>query len=51
MNMWSWENAGTFDVNAKFHVWTRASHVKTNLRAGIDVRKLEWLIARAVLGA
>ncbi|WP_217565376.1 PH domain-containing protein [Micrococcus sp. GbtcB5] len=50
VNMWSSENAGTFDVNAKFQVWTRASQVKTNLCAGIDVRKLNWLIARAVLG-
>ncbi|WP_374927944.1 PH domain-containing protein [Kytococcus sedentarius] len=50
INMWSSENAGRFDVNAEVGLWTRAGHVKINLLRGVDVRRLDGLIARAVLG-
>ena len=50
INMWSSENAGRFDVNAEVELWTRAGHVKINLLRGVDVRRLDGLIAQAVLG-
>jgi hypothetical protein len=50
INMWSSENAGKLDFNAELELWTRAGHVKVNLSKGIDVRKLDRLIASAVLG-
>jgi hypothetical protein len=48
-NMWSSENAGMLDTNAEMELWTRAGHVKVNLRKGIDVRRLDALIAHDVL--
>lgn len=50
VNMWSSENAGTLDLNAEVQLWTRAGSVKLNLARGVDVRRLDDLIARAVLG-
>ncbi|MGO0578050.1 PH domain-containing protein [Ornithinimicrobium panacihumi] len=50
INMWSSENAGGFlDYNAEMELWTRAGHIKVNLGKGIDVRKLDRLIAEYVL--
>lgn len=37
------------DTNAEMEVWTRVGHVKVNLRKGVDVRKLDSLIAQYVL--
>lgn len=51
INMWSSENAaGIFDFNAELELWTRAGHIKVNLAKGLDVRKLDRLIAECVLG-
>ena len=51
INMWSSENAGgILDINAELELWTRAGHIKVNLAKGIDVRRLDQLIAWAVLG-
>lgn len=51
INMWSSENAGKLlDFNAELEMWTRAGHIKVNLNKGIDVRRLDRLIADAVLG-
>lgn len=51
INMWSSENAGKFlDMNAEIELWTRAGHIKVNLNKGIDIRRLDRLIADAVLG-
>jgi len=50
INMWSSENAGTLDWNAEMELWTRAGHIKIKLGRGVDVRKLDQLIAHAVLG-
>jgi hypothetical protein len=44
--MWSSENAGKLDFNGG----TRAGHIKVNLSKGLDVRRLDRLIAGAVLG-
>lgn len=50
INMWSSENArGMLDFNAELELWTRAGHIKVNLQKGIDVRRLDMLIANAVL--
>lgn len=52
INMWSSENAGGFlDINGEMELWTRAGHIKVNLAKGIDVRRLDKLIAWAVLHA
>ncbi|MGB7472325.1 hypothetical protein [Trichococcus sp.] len=47
--MWSTENAGTFDLNAAVVLWTRAGHIKINLKKGIVIRKFDTLIASAIL--
>lgn len=49
VNMWSSENAGTLDLNAELELWTRAGHIKIKVGKGIDVRRLDLLIARVVL--
>ncbi|PRY63837.1 PH (Pleckstrin Homology) domain-containing protein [Knoellia remsis] len=52
INMWSSENAGKlFDVNAEIELWTRAGHIKVKLGKGADVRRIDQLIAWAVLNA
>jgi hypothetical protein len=50
INMWSTENAGTLlDMNAEVELWTRAGHIKVNLRKGIDIRRLDRLFVHALL--
>ena len=50
INMWSTENAGSFlDFNAEVELWTRAGHIKINLKKGIDIRKFDKLIAEVLL--
>lgn len=49
VNMWSSENAGAVDRNSEIELWTRAGHMKVNLKRGIDIRKLDRVIARCVL--
>ena len=51
VNMWSSENAGTLDFNAELELWTRAGHIKIKVGKGVDVRKLDNLIAQVVLAA
>lgn len=51
INMWSSENKGRLDFNAELELWTRAGHIKVNLGKGIDVRRLDSLIAHAVLSS
>lgn len=47
--MYSSENGGTFDLNAELELWTKAGHFKLNLNKKVDVRKLDKMIAEAVL--
>lgn len=47
--MWSTENAGKLDLNAEVELWTRAGHIKVNLKRGVDIRKFDKLIANAIL--
>lgn len=52
IDMWSSENAGKFlDFNAELELWTRAGHIKIKLDKKIDIRRLDQLIAWAVLNA
>lgn len=48
--MWSSENAGgMFDMNSEVELWTKAGHIKLQLGKGVDVRRIDSLIAWAVL--
>ncbi|WP_444663002.1 PH domain-containing protein [Cellulomonas sp. CW35] len=50
INMWSSENAGkVFDINAELELWTRAGHIKVKLGKDIDIRRLDKLLAWAIL--
>ncbi|GAA2181133.1 PH domain-containing protein [Brooklawnia cerclae] len=49
IDMWSSENAGTLDWNSELEMWTRVGHIKVKLGKGIDVRRLDNLIANLVL--
>ncbi|MDN5719487.1 MAG: PH domain-containing protein [Corynebacterium sp.] len=49
INMWSSENAGTLDFTAELELWTRAGKVKIELGRGVDVRRLDQLIANVLL--
>ncbi|TFU60104.1 PH domain-containing protein [Gemella sp. WT2a] len=49
INMWSTENAGTFDLSAEITLWTRSGKIKINLRKGVDIRKIDKIIAQSVL--
>ncbi|MBZ8177568.1 PH domain-containing protein [Corynebacterium poyangense] len=51
INMWSTENAGTFDFNAEVELWSKAGRIKIKLGKGIDVRRIDQLIANCVLGS
>lgn len=48
-NVWSAENSGTLNFNDEVELWTRAGHIKIKLGKGVDVRKIDNLIAWAVL--
>lgn len=37
------------DFNAEIELWTRAGHIKVKLGKGADIRRLDTLIAWAVL--
>lgn len=50
VDMWSSENAGHIDINSEMELWTRAGHIKVNLKRGIDIRRLDNQIAWCVLG-
>ncbi len=50
--MWSSENGhGIFNVNSEIELWTKAGHIKVNLNKGLDVRRLDKIIAEAVFGS
>ncbi|MDE1565612.1 PH domain-containing protein [Actinotignum sanguinis] len=51
IQMWSSENAGKIDISAEIEMWTLAGHIKISLGRHIDVRRIDKLIARCVLGA
>lgn len=47
--MYSSENAGTFDLNTELELWTKAGKFKLNLAKKVDIRKLDKVIAEAIL--
>jgi len=48
--MYSSENAGgMLDFNAEIQLWTRAGLFKLKLNKGVDIRKLDRLIAHHIL--
>ncbi|MDN4606139.1 PH domain-containing protein [Sporosarcina highlanderae] len=49
INMYSSENAGRIDFNAEIELWTKAGKFKLNLNKKVDVRKLDKIIAAAIL--
>ncbi|MEV4736481.1 MULTISPECIES: PH domain-containing protein [unclassified Microbacterium] len=51
ITMWSSENAGTLDWNSELELWTKAGHIKVKLSKGADVRRIDSLIAWAVLNS
>lgn len=52
INMWSSENAGgILDRDGEIELWTRAGHIKVKLGKGADVRRIDSLIAWAVMQA
>ncbi len=49
--MYSTENAGKLlDFNSEVELWTKAGHIKINLNRKADVRKLDRVLALAVIG-
>lgn len=51
INMWSSENgSGIFDFNSELELWTRAGHIKVSLSKGLDIRRLDKIIAQCVMG-
>ena len=49
IDMYSTENAGRLDLNAEIELWTRTGRMKINLGRGVDIRKLDKIIASAIL--
>ncbi|MEZ0446876.1 PH domain-containing protein [Cellulomonas sp. ICMP 17802] len=50
IEMWSSENAGgMLDRDAEIELWTKAGHIKVKLTKGADIRRIDSLIAWAVL--
>ena len=48
--MYSTENsAGIFDANAELELWTKMGRMKINLKKGIDIRKIDRIIAQHIL--
>ena len=47
--MYSSENAGTFDLNTELELWTTVGKFKLNLARKVDIRKLDRVIAEAIL--
>lgn len=49
VHMWSSENAGRMDMSAEVELWTRINHITITVKRGIDVRRLDRVIAASVL--
>lgn len=47
--MWPSENAGSLDWNSELELWTKAGHIKVKLAKGADMRRIDSLIAWAML--
>ena len=50
INMWSTENSGKLlDLTSEVELWTRAGHIKISLNRNCDIRKIDKLLANAIL--
>ncbi|WP_127476949.1 PH domain-containing protein [Microbacterium sulfonylureivorans] len=50
IEMWSSENAGgLLDRDAEIELWTKAGHIKVKVTKGADIRRLDALLAWAIL--
>ena len=49
VNMWSTENAGILDFSSEVELWTRAGHIKIELKRDINIREFERLLAENIL--
>lgn len=47
--MYSTENAGVIDFNSEVELWTKAGHIKINLKKGANVRQLDKVLATYLL--
>ena len=47
--LYSSENAGTLDFNSELELWTRVGRFKINLKKGVNIRKLDKIIAEYIL--
>ncbi len=51
VQMWSSENSGKIiDIDSEIQLWTLIGNIKINLKRGLDIRKIDALIAHEVLG-
>jgi hypothetical protein len=50
IDMWSTENAGTFDLNAELELWTKAGHFKLKVSPKCDIREFESVLGKAIIG-
>jgi len=50
ITMYSSENSGRLlDFSSEMELWTRAGHIKIILKKGVDVRKIDRIIAEHIL--
>lgn len=49
IDMWSSENAGTFDLDTELELWTKAGHFKLKLSPKCDIREFDKILGNAIL--
>lgn len=49
IDMWSSENAGTFDLDTELDLWTKAGHFKLKLSSKCDVREFDRILGENIL--
>lgn len=49
IDMWSSENAETFDLDTELELWTKAGHFKLKLSHKCDIRKFDRILGKAIL--
>lgn len=50
IDMWSSENAGSFDLDTELELWTKAGHFKLRLSHNCDVREFDKILGQYILG-
>lgn len=49
IEIYSTENAGHLDLTAEVELWTKLGNFKISLKRGADVRRIDQIIAEAIL--